>query len=515
MVARRPSKEKFMASFVSWRKCRAVFSMPGLLLAAGPLLAACAVGPDYVKPALDMPARYGGAPKGQQATDLTRWWRGLRDPMLSALIEEAVAGNLDVATAKAKVREARAQRRQAIGALFPTVDGSASVTRSKTANSTPSDEAGGGVNAKPNTLYQAGFDASWELDLFGANRRNVEANTYSLEASWDDLDAALLTLIGDVASNYVEARGYQARIALARRTAASQRETAAITKAKFEAGSATAVDVANATAQAASTESNIPTLEIAYAEAVHRLSVLTGREPAALAGRLAPAKAIPTPRLPLKPGLPANVLLSRPDVRAAERRLAQSTAQIGQAEAALYPAVTLTGNISTTAQKFGDLGKSSTIGWSWGPQLSVPIFNGGRLRAAVEVAEAQRDQSHLAFRGAVLTALEDVENALVSLSKERARASRLSEAARNYREASRLARQLFESGSANFLDVLVAERSAYSAEDALLQSRAAISTDYVALAKALGGGWSDPVDVATPEVVDIGTGPHFSAPVTP
>ena len=498
-----------MASFVSWRKRRAVSLMPGLLLAAAPLLAGCAVGPDYHAPLLDMPARYGAAPKSTETTDLTCWWRSLRDPMLSALIEEAVAGNLDVATAKARVREARALRRQAIGALFPTVDGSASVTRSRAGNATPSDEVGGGIAAKPQTLYQAGFDASWELDLFGGNRRNVEAATYGLEASFDDLDAALLTMIGDVAANYVEARGYQARIALARRTAASQRETAAITKAKFDAGSASAMDVANATAQAASTESNIPTLEIAYAEAVHRLGVLTGREPAALTGRLAPVKAIPVPRLPLRPGLPANVLLSRPDVRAAERRLAQSTAEIGVAEAALYPSVTLTGNISTTAQKFGDLGKSSTIGWSFGPQLSVPIFNGGRLRAAVEVTEAQRDQSYLAVRAAVLTALEDVENALVALSKERARASRLSEAARNYREASRLARQLFETGSGNFLDVLVAERSAYTAEDALLQSRALISTDYVALAKALGGGWTDPVDVATPEVVDVGTGPHI------
>ncbi|ALK09102.1 efflux transporter outer membrane subunit [Blastochloris viridis] len=491
-------------------------------LTAGALafgVSACAVGPDYQTPLLDMPVRYGNAPKGQgsQATDLIRWWRGLRDPMLSALIDEAVAGNLDVATAKAKVREARALRRQAIGALFPNVDGSASITRNKTASSrgSSSTDTAGSLASSPYTLYQAGFDASWELDLFGGNRRNVEAATYSLEASWDDLDAALLTLIGDVAVNYVEARGYQARIALARRTTASQRETAAITKSKFEAGAASAVDVAKAIAQAATTESNIPTLEIAYAEAVHRLGVLTGREPAALTQRLATAKAIPAPRLPLKPGMPADVLLSRPDVRAAERRLAESTARIGEAEAALYPSVSLTGNISTSAQKLGDLGKSSTIGWSWGPQLSVPIFNGGQLRAAVDVTESQRDQSYIAFRAAVLTALEDVENALVALSKERVRASRLSESVQANRDATRLARQLFQTGSSSFLDVLDAERSLYSAEDTLLQSRVAISTDYIALAKALGGGWTDPVDVATPEAVDIGTGPHIPALATP
>ncbi|NJL07509.1 MAG: efflux transporter outer membrane subunit, partial [Methylacidiphilales bacterium] len=270
-------------------------------------LAGCAVGPDYRTPLLDLPQQYANA-KGRPApkSDLTRWWVGLRDPMLTALIDEAVAGNLDVATAKAKVREARALRRQAIGALFPTVDGSASVTRNKTATSrgASSTDTAGSISSPPYTLYQAGFDASWELDLFGANRRNVEAASDSLDAAWDDLDAALLTLIGDVAATYVEARGYQARIALARRTAASQRETAAITKAKFDAGSASAVDVAKATAQAASTEANIPTLESAYAETVHRLGVLLGREPAALTTQIARPRAIPAPKLPLKPGVP-------------------------------------------------------------------------------------------------------------------------------------------------------------------------------------------------------------------
>ncbi|KAA5602688.1 efflux transporter outer membrane subunit [Blastochloris sulfoviridis] len=512
MTDQRPS-DRPAAPGPRWRR-RYGAAAGGLALALG--LAGCAVGPDYRTPLLDLPQQYGSAKKRPAAqpapkSDLTRWWQGLRDPILTALIDEAVAGNLDVATAKAKVREARALRRQAIGALYPNVDGFASATRNKTATSrgASSTDTAGSIASPPYTLYQAGFDASWELDLFGANRRNVEAANDALDAAWDDLDGALLTLIGDVAATYVEARGYQARAALARRTAASQRETAAITKSKFDAGSASAVDVAKATAQAASTEANIPALESAYAESVHRLGVLLGREPSALSAPLARPRSIPAPRLPLKPGVPADVLLSRPDVRAAERRLAASTANIGEAEAALYPSVTLTGNISTSAQKFGDLGKSSTIGWSWGPQLSVPIFNAGRLLAAVGVAEAQRDQSHIAFRAAVLTALEDVENALVSLAKERTRAARLSESALAYREAARLSRQLFQLGSTSFFDVLDAERSLYSAEDSLLQSRVSISTDYIALAKALGGGWTDAVDVSTPEVVDTGTGPHF------
>jgi NodT family efflux transporter outer membrane factor (OMF) lipoprotein len=482
------------------RQIRTLFSL-GVLLAASFTVSGCAVGPDYQTPEIALPTHWSGA-KPTATPDLKRWWRGLDDRVLDALIEEAVSGSLDVAAAKARIRTARASRKQAVGSLFPSVDGDGSVTRKKTADSTATDAA------SPYKLYQAGFDASFELDIFGANRRDVEAASRAVEAAEDGLDATLLTLLGDVAANYVEARGYQARIALARRTAKSQRDTADLTRTKFDAGSASAVDVAKATAQAASTEANIPTLETAYAQTVHRLGILLGRDPGALTARLRREAPIPSPRRPLRAGIPADVLSARPDVRKAERLLAQSTAKIGAAEAALYPSVSLTGSISTTAQKSGDIGKNSTIGWSYGPSLSVPIFNGGKLRAAVEVAEAERDQYHVALRAAVLTALEDVENAVVSLANQRRTASRLGESTRNYRDAVRLSRSLYQSGTASFLDVLDAERSLYSAEDALLESRVAISTDYIALAKALGGGWSEPVDASKPEVVDVGTHPH-------
>jgi NodT family efflux transporter outer membrane factor (OMF) lipoprotein len=209
--------------------------------------------------------------------------------------------------------------------------------------------------------------------------------------------------------------------------------------------------------------------------------------------------------------VPADVLTARPDVRKAERQLAQYTAKIGQAESALYPDVTLTGSVSTTGLKIGDLGKNSTIGWSIGPTVSVPIFNGGKLRAGVQIAQAQRDQYDAALQAAVLSALEDVENAMVSLAQERIRIESLSEAAQRYREASRLSHALYETGSSSFLDVLDAERSQYSAEDSLLQSRAAVAKDYIALAKALGGGWDGEIDSATPAVIDTNIGPHIVA----
>lgn len=477
---------------------------PVALLAAMAVLSGCMVGPDYEKPRPALPAAWSDAGKAapSRPPELAEWWRRLNDPLLDELVAEAVAGNLDVAASKAKIREARASHRQSAGALFPSAGGFASATRNRSAS----------ASSGPGDTYsqfQAGFDANWEIDLFGANRRAVEAARYGMDAAEEELRATLLTLIGDVAASYVEARGYQARIALARRTAASQNESAALTRRKFEAGASAAVDVANASGQAASTAAAIPELESVYAQTVHRLSVLTGRPPAALAERLRKHAPIPRPKLPIPTGVPADILLARPDVRMAERQYAQATAKIGQAEAARYPGVTLTGDIATSGLRIGDLGRSSSIGWSFGPALTVPVFNAGQLAAAVEVAQAQRDRYFIAYRASVLTALEDVENAIVALAQERIRNGRLASSVERYREAATLSRSLYEAGSASFLDLLTAERSLYSAEESLIQSRVSIAASYIALNKALGGGWNGHVDASTPEVADARTGPRL------
>jgi len=468
-------------------------------------LSGCAVGPDYQMPSIFLPDHWGPEKQQQAAVskppELSEWWKRLNDPLLNDLIEQAVSGNLDVATAKAAIREARANYREAGGALLPTVDGSASATRSRSQSSSSGKTVYGND-------FEAGFDASWELDLFGANRRAVEAAKYGMDAAEEDLRNTLLTMIGDVASYYVEARGYQARINLARRTASSQRETADLTRNKFEAGASSAVDVANAIGQASSTEADIPTLEVSYAEAVHRLSVLTGQDPVALTKRMQGHVEIPVPPLPMPTGVPADILRSRPDVRLAERQLAQYTARIGEAEAARYPNISLTGSIATSAARIGDLTENSSIGWSIGPSLSLPLFNGGQLKAAVEAAQAARDQYYLAFRSSVLTALEDVENAIISLDREQIKNDKLGESADAYRDAARLSRSLYQTGASSFLDVLDAERSLYSAEDSLIQSRVAITTDYISLNKALGGGWDGVIDASKPEVQDTDMGPH-------
>jgi outer membrane protein, multidrug efflux system len=475
-------------------------------LTAAAWLGACAVGPDYLTPVLSLPDHWGSEAPAQpaKAPALSQWWRNLGDATLDALIDEAVRDNLDVAAAKAKIREARASYDQSRGSLFPSIDASASTTRQKSRSS-----GSGGASGNVTNQFQAGFDSAWELDLFGGNRRGVEASAYGIDAADEALRAALLTLVGDVASNYVDARGFQARIAFARRTAESQRQTESLTRVKFETGESSGVDVANATGQSSSTEANIPSLEANFAAAVHRLSVLTGRAPAALIARMKADAPIPAPTAPIPTGVPADILRSRPDVRLAERQLAQQTALIGEAEAARYPSISLTGSVTTAGVNVGDLAKSTSISWAFGPTLSLPIFNAGELASAVRVAEAQRDQSFIAFKASVLTALEDVENAATALTQERTKYQKLEAAAASYREAARLARTLYQNGASSFLDVLDAERSLYSAEDTLIQSRVAIATDYVALNKALGGGWDGAVDASKPEIVDTNTGPHL------
>lgn len=476
-------------------------------LMLGATLAGCAVGPDYAgPPGLDMPSHWSARPASRrQAGTLDRWWLRLREPLLNRLIEQAVDANPDVAKAKAVVREARATVQQTGAGLFPSVSGSASVTNNKTS----AGSASAVVDTAPYALHQASFDSSWELDLFGGTQRSIEAAVRGQQSAEEDLRDSLVTLIGDVAAYYVEARGYQARIALAQRTSVSQRDTEKLTRSKYEAGSGNAVDLAKATAQAASTEANVPTYQAALAADIHRLGILLGRPPDGVASLMARSAPVPAPRMPLPTGLPADLLMSRPDVASAERKLAQATAKIGAAEADRYPAVSLTGSVGTSALRAGDLAKYSNVSWSVGPSVTVPVFDAGKRLATVKIAEAQRDQAFATFHSTLLTAFEDVENALVSISQERVRGVKLAEATKNYREAARLSRSLFETGSASFIDVLDAERSLYSAEDSLIQSKVSVTKDYISLAKALGGGWSDPVDTSTPIIVDTNTGPHF------
>ncbi|MGA1805374.1 efflux transporter outer membrane subunit [Rhizobium sp. HT1-10] len=472
------------------------------LIATG--LSGCVVGPDYQKPSFLMAGSWSGkaAAHADKPPQLAEWWKQLKDPILDGLIAQAVAANLDVATAKAKVREARASYREQVGTLLPTVESTASATRNRAA-------AADGAPATIYNNYQPGFDASWELDLFGGNKRAAEAAKYGVDAADEELRDTLVTLIGDVATYYIQAREYQQLTELARDSSKSQSQTASLTRTEYGAGGSSMVDVSKAEAQAASTHADIPTYEISYAKSVNRLGVLLGKSPLLLDGLLGKKSRLPTPPSKLSVGIPADILNTRPDVRQAERQLAQATAKIGEAEANRYPSVSLTGSINSSASSVSELGKKSTIGWSFGPSLTVPIFKGGQLKAAVDVAKAQRDQYVFAYQSAVLSALEDVQNAIVSLNRSRARSVDLGKAVEGYRTAANLSKKLKTSGEGDLFDVLDAERSLYSAQQNLIETRTDIATHYVSLNKALGGGWTGPIDISQPAARDLVEAPHL------
>ncbi|WP_144751520.1 efflux transporter outer membrane subunit [Bartonella saheliensis] len=464
------------------------------------VLSGCMVGPHYRKTSFRVPENWGqqSAHISGRTVVLAGWWRRLNDPVLNALINEAISGNNNVAIAKARIREARAGLEQTVGSLLPSMTNSFSGTRSSTGQ--PDTIANQHFNQ-----YHNSFDASWELDFFGGHKRAVEAAHYGLEATVEEMRDTMVTLLGDVATNYVQLRGWQQKLLIVRQIAASQRKTYELIRSKLTAGGASELDVSNAEAQVANTEADIVQMETNLAMSIHRLSVLTGRVPTALQDLLqknAKHATIPQPKWPIPAGIPADILLTRPDLRRAERQYAQATARIGQREAELYPSLTLTGSISTATETISQLWKSSTIGWSFGPGLRLPLFNGGQIMASVAVARAQRDQAFVAYRAAVLTALEDVENALVRLTKEHQRLEKLIVANKASWHSLQLSRSLFENGNTSFLELLNANRSYYSAQMALKDSRISLVTQYIALMKALGGGWDGVVDVSRPEIVD-------------
>lgn len=407
-----------------------------------------------------------------------QWWRQLGDPGLSALIEQVSAANIDLRSARARLLEARARRAMAGAALVPAVGASATGRRS---SGTPGAQSS-------NTLYAAGFDASWELDIFGATRRSVEAAQADLEAAAAMLDSTRVSLVAEAAFGYIEVRTLQVRLGIARRNLASQAETLQLTEWRSQAGLVGSLDVEQARANLEQTRAQLPRLEISLAEAHNRLLILSGQQPGAPSSNLARPGAIPVPPYNVAVGIPADALRRRPDVRAAERTLAAHTARLGQAQAARFPGVGLSGSIGLEALTLGALG-SGPLTRSLVASLSATIFDGGRLAQQVKLQDAVREQAMFAYQATVLTALADVENALVAFSRSRARETALGAAADAARNAALLARQRYSSGLIDFQTVLDTERTVLAIEDSLASAQADSTAAVVGLYKALGGGW--------------------------
>jgi NodT family efflux transporter outer membrane factor (OMF) lipoprotein len=456
------------------------------LLALG---SGCAVGPDYHPPKTQAPAEWSAPLAGGETNSpaaLAGWWRNFGDAHLDALMTLAVRSNLDLRIAEARVREARAGRAVATGGLWPSLGGSSGYSRNRWGqNSFPPFT---GVPLDYN-LYNAGFDAAWELDVFGGTRRAVEAANATLGAAESGRRDVLVSLLAEVARNYIEARGFQQRLAIARQNIRVQQDILDLTRNRQQHGLGSDLDVQQAEALLNDTEAQVPALETGFQQTVHHLAVLLGRPPGALLDEMSAENPIPVAPPSVPVGLPSELLERRPDVQRAERELAAANARIGVAKADLFPKISLTGQIGLESESSGNWFTYGSRYWSAGPTLQWDIFEAGRIRANVQVQNARQEQALDAYQKTVLTALEDAENALTAYAREQNRRQSLSRAEKADREALNLSDQLYKSGLADFLRVLDSERSLYAAQDALVQSDQTISTDLVQLYKALGGGW--------------------------
>ena len=467
-----------------------LFIILGLVLS----LAGCTVGPNYHTPKTKVPDSFVGqaSPPTDVPNQFAKWWTTLQDPELDSLIERSVRGNLDLRLAQARVREARAQRGVVKADLFPIVNVSASYQRSRRSRNVNIAQSGGGSQTTATVdgdLYQAGFDASWEIDVFGGVRREVEAANADLAAEIENRRDVLVTLLAEVARNYVELRASQRQTVIARANLQAQQETLDLTRIRFSAGLVSDLDVARAEAQVQTTASQIPALEASARQSIHLLSVLLGQEPNALTGELAQDTPIPQspPEIPV--GLPSDLLRRRPDVRRAERELAVATARIGVATADLFPRFSLTGALGLQSSKVNSLTNSGSRSWSILPGVSWPVLDFGRIRSNIAVQNAREEQSLVLYEQTILTSLQEVEDALVSFSENQTQREKLAGAVDANRRAVDLANQLYKQGLTDFLSVLQVQRDLFASEDALVQTDRDITSDFVALYKALGGGW--------------------------
>jgi NodT family efflux transporter outer membrane factor (OMF) lipoprotein len=442
------------------------------MLLAAVALAGCAVGPDYVPPESSaLPAWHSELKNGLAAQPvdpnvLASWWKSLDDPQLSGLIERAVAGNLDLQSAQARVRQAHAARGAAKAGLFPTVNLAGSDTWSHS---------------------RGELGAGWELDLFGGVRRALEATDADLQAGQEELNDTLVSLLSEVALNYVQIRTCQTQLAAVQASLESQEQTYQLTEWQHQAQLSDELAVHQAKYNLESTRSQIPDLKSALNEAMNNLAVLLGEQPGALHEELAAPAPVPVCAGEVAVGVPADVLRQRPDVRKAERQLAAQTARIGVATADRYPRFSLTGSIGGQAMSLVS-GTSATI--SGGPQVTWAIFDGGAIRWNIEQQNALQEQCLIQYESVILNALEEVENAMTAYVNEQDKRRTLEAAADAAQRAAELALYEYQAGLTDFSNVLDAQRSLLSFQNQLAESNGAVTSNLIRLYKALGGGWT-------------------------
>jgi len=451
------------------------------------LLSGCVVGPDHAAPAITLPAKYAeGASSTNGDVTTAAWWTAFNDSRLNGYVQQGLSQNLDVLQALERINQAEANVVQAGAGGLPSLDFGAQAQRSGAR------DIGGSLaptSTASQTRVSAGPSASWFLDLFGLYRRSKEAALANLDAAYAGVDVARLSLLQAVVSAYIDVRYYQERIAVARQNLSSRRETLDLTRLQLEAGAASRLDVVQSEGLVNSTLAEIPALETAFRGAAHRVATLLGLPASSLLAELQKGARQPVARFSAKAGVPADLIRNRPDIRAAERQLAAAVAQIGVAEAQLYPAITLGGSITPSYTRVAG-SESGLLSWAFGPSISLPIFDGGALKANVSAAESTARESYLAWKQTVLNAVEEVENALAAVARDARTVNALRDTVRSYDEALELATASYRDGASSLLDVLDAQRQVSSARANLAQAVQQMARDFVSLNVAIGGGYA-------------------------
>ncbi len=446
-------------------------------------LAGCAVGPSYQAPRTFESATISNTNSVSTGTVVTNWWFGFNDATLNRLVTLAATNNMDLRLAESRLREARALWTAARFDFAPTITSDNFYNNSQASIATQPNKS---RRERTLELYRVGFDATWELDLWGRVRRSVEAARATVEAVSASRADVLVSVQAEVAANYFALRGVQAQLDVAHRNATNQADIVKLAEALRDGGEGTQLDVARAKSLMNATLATIPPLEAAQEQAIHRLSVLCGVVPTTWRGELIEPHALPAPPTEIAIGDPKELLRRRPDVRAAERSLAAATARIGVEVGDLFPALTFVGSVGLQANHPGDLGKSGTSAWGFGPHLSWAALDLGRVRQRIKAASARAEESLIVYEKTVLLALEETENSLVTFGRERQRLEYLRASERAAAEAVELARQRYQDGVADFLSVLDAERTLLDLQEQLVQSETRTATSLVAVYKALG-----------------------------
>ncbi len=452
-----------------------------LLLASSILyIAGCTVGPDYHAPSLNYADKWfsSDAQKTKAEPINVQWWENFNDPLLNKYIAQAAENNKDLKIALANVRSARASRREDAASFWPEIGSNAAAERSKSSS----------TSSLTNT-YEAGFDASWEIDIFGGNRHANDAAEARIGASEAEYQDVMLSTLSEVARTYYEARGLQKRITITQQNTQLLKETFDVIQDRLNIGETSHFDLTRAQSEYELTRARIPNLNADLKASIYSLSVLLGQPPEFLLDEMNAIKPLPTPPDIVPMGLRSDILRKRPDIRAAERELAASISDIGTETAELFPKFFLTGDIGSQARLFGDLFSGGTGIWSLASALQWSVFEGGAIRARIEQEEAESDAALAEYEKSILEALRDAETALIRYGEELETRKRLAQGVQSLKQSSVLAKELYSAGEQDYLAVVDAERQLIASEDDLIISETASITKLIALYTALGGGW--------------------------